>query len=124
MAAARFVRFRLERTSFVSRLLTPVHAVFWPGRLGADITDYFNYGFTEETWRQYAHRQLSLRGENMQRAQQVGAAYTPLSRSSNLPARNMTLIRAFACLSYPRPALSSARRRRWPCAAGCRGRCR
>jgi len=29
---------------------------------GADITDYFNYGFTEETWTAYCHRQKSLRG--------------------------------------------------------------
>jgi len=29
---------------------------------GADITDYFNYGFTEETWTAYCNRQKSLRG--------------------------------------------------------------
>lgn len=32
--------------------------------LGADITDYFNYGFTEETWAQYSDRQRRLRSEN------------------------------------------------------------
>ncbi len=32
--------------------------------LGADITDYFNYGFTEETWAQYSERQRRLRAEN------------------------------------------------------------
>jgi pre-mRNA 3'-end-processing factor FIP1 len=30
---------------------------------GADITDYFNYGFSEATWRQYMDKQKSLREE-------------------------------------------------------------
>lgn len=30
---------------------------------GADITDYFNYGFNEHTWKQYCQKQLSLRAE-------------------------------------------------------------
>ena len=30
---------------------------------GADITDYFNYGFTEETWNTYCERQKKLRAE-------------------------------------------------------------
>jgi len=34
------------------------------GFLGADISDYFNYGFTEETWAQYCDRQRRLRAEN------------------------------------------------------------
>jgi hypothetical protein len=33
--------------------------------LGADISDYFNYGFTEETWAQYCDRQRRLRAENI-----------------------------------------------------------
>ena len=32
--------------------------------LGADLTDYFNYGFTEETWAQYCDRQRRIRSEN------------------------------------------------------------
>jgi len=31
---------------------------------GVDITDYFNYGFTEDTWREYCARQHTLRQEN------------------------------------------------------------
>ncbi len=31
---------------------------------GADITDYFNYGFDEHTWRDYCERQRKLRIEN------------------------------------------------------------
>jgi pre-mRNA 3'-end-processing factor FIP1 len=31
---------------------------------GADITDYFNYGFTEETWIGYCMKQKRLRQEN------------------------------------------------------------
>lgn len=30
---------------------------------GADITDYFNYGFNEETWKSYCQKQVSLRLE-------------------------------------------------------------
>ncbi|CAD5225818.1 unnamed protein product [Bursaphelenchus xylophilus] len=30
---------------------------------GADVTDYFNYGFTEETWNLYCERQRKLRSE-------------------------------------------------------------
>ena len=30
---------------------------------GADITDYFNYGFTEETWKGYCDRQRRMRSE-------------------------------------------------------------
>ena len=33
---------------------------------GADITDYFNYGFTEATWRQYCMKQRNMREENRQ----------------------------------------------------------
>ena len=29
--------------------------------LGADITDYFNYGFTEDTWQAYCSRQRRMR---------------------------------------------------------------
>lgn len=31
---------------------------------GADITDYFNYGFNEETWRAYCERQKRMRHES------------------------------------------------------------
>lgn len=32
---------------------------------GADITDYFNYGFNEETWMKYCQKQRQLRQENL-----------------------------------------------------------
>ena len=31
--------------------------------IGADITDYFNYGFTEETWKLYCERQRQMKSE-------------------------------------------------------------
>ncbi|CAF4363944.1 unnamed protein product, partial [Adineta steineri] len=31
---------------------------------GADIVDYFNYGFTEEVWAQYCNRQRQLSSDN------------------------------------------------------------
>jgi len=33
---------------------------------GADIADYFNYGFTEETWKLYCEKQRKMKGEVMQ----------------------------------------------------------
>ncbi|CAF3128335.1 unnamed protein product [Rotaria sp. Silwood2] len=42
---------------------------------GADITDYFNYGFTEETWAQYCDRQRRLRSEN--NLSRLNAAHIP-----------------------------------------------
>lgn len=30
---------------------------------GADLTEYFNYGFTEDTWRAYCKKQVELRSE-------------------------------------------------------------
>jgi hypothetical protein len=35
---------------------------------GADITEYFNYGFTEETWRMYCRRQFEIRFDPRARA--------------------------------------------------------
>ena len=39
-----------------------VHVSVWTCFVsaGADITDYFNYGFTEETWQQYCEKQRRL----------------------------------------------------------------
>ena len=31
--------------------------------VGADLSDYFNYGFTEETWKQYCEKQRKTRYE-------------------------------------------------------------
>ena len=33
-------------------------------RSGADITDYFNYGFNEDTWAKYCEKQRRLRMDN------------------------------------------------------------
>ena len=40
-------------------------------RPDADITDYFNYGFTEDTWRLYCQRQQELRLETQNSANMV-----------------------------------------------------
>ena len=32
--------------------------------LGADISDYFNYGFTEDTWKQFCEKQRRMRMES------------------------------------------------------------
>ena len=42
--------------------------------LGADLSDYFNYGFTEESWKQYCEKQRRVRMElHMQKKIQVSA---------------------------------------------------
>ena len=33
---------------------------------GADIADYFNYGFTEDTWKLYCEKQRKMKGEVIQ----------------------------------------------------------
>src|SRR4051794_26765122 len=33
----------------------------WILFLGTDLTDYFNYGFTEDTWRAYINKQKEMR---------------------------------------------------------------
>ncbi|XP_064609667.1 pre-mRNA 3'-end-processing factor FIP1-like isoform X2 [Liolophura sinensis] len=47
---------------------------------GADITDYFNYGFNEDTWRQYCEKQRRLRMELGDRKGFIPS--TPVSRPS------------------------------------------
>lgn len=53
---------------------------------GADITDYFNYGFSEETWRAYCERQKKMRHES-------GAGLSGLNpqQSSNNMNNNSTI---------------------------------
>ncbi len=51
----------MEKTRFIDCLFLLEYVTI---DLGADITDYFNYGFTEETWAQYSDRQRRLRAEN------------------------------------------------------------
>eukprot|EP00042_Codosiga_hollandica_P051523 m.633736 g.633736 ORF g.633736 m.633736 type:complete len:82 (+) comp58300_c0_seq21:524-769(+) len=37
-------------------------------KAGADLTDYFNYGFDETTWKEYQEKQRQIRSELQQRA--------------------------------------------------------
>ncbi|KAI0990104.1 hypothetical protein GJ496_010029 [Pomphorhynchus laevis] len=52
---------------------------------GADITDYFNYGFNEESWTLYCLKQRRLRAENVQ----INVAFqkTPVLNASGLIAQ-------------------------------------
>jgi pre-mRNA 3'-end-processing factor FIP1 len=50
---------------------------------GSDITDYFNYGFNEDTWRQYCARQIQIRSE--QQLQGKIRAYESKSKPSTFP---------------------------------------
>lgn len=50
---------------------------------GADITDYFNYGFTEETWNLYCERQKKLRAEFAGNQQAANTALFSAIKISN-----------------------------------------
>ncbi|XP_029643836.1 pre-mRNA 3'-end-processing factor FIP1 isoform X2 [Octopus sinensis] len=54
---------------------------------GADITDYFNYGFNEDTWQQYCEKQRRLRMENQTNKIMVhhAGAPTPVLSSRSTP---------------------------------------
>lgn len=65
---------------------------------GADITDYFNYGFNEETWRMYCERQKRMRqnesGVGLQglMVAPVMAAHSQVDRSAGPGGRTLTPI--------------------------------
>lgn len=46
---------------------------------GADITDYFNYGFDEVTWAAYCSRQDNLRDFNVQKITRILGANNPMT---------------------------------------------
>ncbi|CAG5115008.1 unnamed protein product, partial [Candidula unifasciata] len=50
---------------------------------GADINDYFNYGFTEETWKAYCEKQKLLRSEA---AGGTAVLPTPVTKIMSSPA--------------------------------------
>ncbi len=45
--------------------------------IGADLTDYFNYGFSEETWRLYCDKQRKMRSEVMQ-LNKIAVSFLPV----------------------------------------------
>uniref|UniRef100_A0A915BQ32 Pre-mRNA 3'-end-processing factor FIP1 n=1 Tax=Parascaris univalens TaxID=6257 RepID=A0A915BQ32_PARUN len=67
---------------------------------GADITDYFNYGFCEETWNMYCERQKKLRSEYGTQAAVNKAIFSsinlinPISQPSILPGWSACLLGA------------------------------
>jgi pre-mRNA 3'-end-processing factor FIP1 len=50
---------------------------------GADITDYFNYGFTEETWKLYCEKQRKMRYESNQLSKLVVSINHFLTTNNN-----------------------------------------
>ena len=56
---------------------------------GADITDYFNFGFTEDSWRAYCNKQRQLRDENSKKRTNV---YFLLIRLLIIPNKILALI--------------------------------
>ena len=71
---------------------------------GADITDYFNYGFTEETWRLYCEKQRKMRFEVSQLnklAVSITNFFTPTRLSSRLTKLSRYLyMYLYACICH------------------------
>ncbi|XP_066923267.1 pre-mRNA 3'-end-processing factor FIP1-like isoform X2 [Clytia hemisphaerica] len=57
---------------------------------GADISDYFNYGFTEETWKQYCEKQRRMRLESVRTPYTVTAAPPTVVHQAHPPAHAHT----------------------------------
>ncbi|KRZ78704.1 Pre-mRNA 3'-end-processing factor FIP1 [Trichinella papuae] len=72
---------------------------------GADVTDYFNYGFTEETWQTYCERQKRLRTEFG--PANANKAYFNSIPSLNAPARVGGPIPTITSLPPPAVAFSA-----------------
>ena len=49
---------------FLKDIVLTLSVIFFLLLTGADISDYFNYGFTEETWKQYCEKQRRMRLES------------------------------------------------------------
>lgn len=63
---------------------------------GADITDYFNYGFSEETWRAYCDRQKRMRHESGVGLSGLGPNPSQNSSSNNNCTGFMSILYAFS----------------------------
>lgn len=58
---------------------------------GADITDYFNYGFTEETWRSYCDKQKRLRNDNLMIGK-IATNLVNIASQFRAPNPNLTIV--------------------------------
>lgn len=78
---------------------------------GADILDYFNYGFDEFTWTAYCHKQDSLRGEfNPQKVLASVMGGMPPMNMPNMP--NMPMQQMPMQQAPPKPAAQNSKGRR------------
>ncbi len=73
---------------------------------GADLTDYFNYGFNEDTWKNYCNKQHSLRAES------GGKSYTHSHHSSQDSSNSKEITTTSSAKSdiKPSPTRTSIRR--------------
>ena len=75
---------------------------------GADLTDYFNYGFTEDTWRLYCARQLEIRRDR----EPAAAGDRRIRERAGRPAAGVSARRAPPRPAAPLPRPTAARRLR------------
>ena len=74
---------------FVFSPLLPSFLSLFFAHSGADITDYFNYGFTEETWRLYCEKQRKTKAEVIQLNKIAVSVTLPGSITSPLPSLSL-----------------------------------
>ena len=60
---------------------------------GADLSDYFNYGFTEDTWFQYCERQRAMRNES-------GVCLASLGINPQKPVSYLNIFQVFVILIW------------------------
>lgn len=61
---------------------------------GADIADYFNYGFSDETWNLYCERQKKLRAEYGTQKDINKAIMSSINLNSSMPVNVTNLLNA------------------------------
>ena len=66
---------------------------------GADITDYFNYGFNEETWQQYCDKQKAMRALTGGATNRTFSVSLPGSIPKQIEAVNLTGLQHFIIAS-------------------------
>ncbi|XP_031637506.1 pre-mRNA 3'-end-processing factor FIP1 [Contarinia nasturtii] len=75
---------------------------------GADITDYFNYGFSEETWRAYCERQKRMRHESGAGLSGLGPNPTQTTPINNNPNRTLTSLTTSDNSKYSVPGTTNS----------------
>jgi hypothetical protein len=100
LARSLSLLFTISLCSSVSLLL-----LFSRSQTGADLTDYFNYGFTEDTWRAYIAKQANVRSDVSQMNPLQGKTDNSSSSSSSLSSQFQQVLLCSQLSSRSPPSL-------------------